>query len=244
VAASALTGNVVTPVGRLMTMRSPIRNSTRATAVAVACIAVVSSLLASPVEALERGGGVRASDLPSVGQAARVYDYLEGGSRTVFDYPQIDIRRKKCLGYTTGPSPTSGKRAFYNLPGGYYPIDAGLADPEIFVFQFDSVGDARDVMIMQRRAIRRCEGTTSTPIDADTFRYRVTSREIAIRELGDGRVAHREFLRFEGEPRENFAIVWVRTGRYLIKAQAERNVEAPSVRNVARLAAISVRNIG
>ena len=218
-----------------------VRTIRRATVVALACVTVVSSLLASHATAVSaRTDGVRASDLPSVGQAARIYDYLARGNREVHRSRTISVRTRDCLYFVSAPSAASGRWATYEMSNGEGPYWVGLDDPGIFVYQFHRSAGAKRGLAIQRRAIRRCEGTSR---DGDG--YRVTSREVAIPRLGARRVAHREVRKNSTGPdrRDYFVDLWVHKGRYLINAGAQTDRRAPALRPVVRLAGVTLRNL-
>lgn len=221
-------------------MRFQVRNIRRATGAALVCVAVVSSLLASHTAVAAGRAGVRAGDLPSTAQVARIYDYLEGGSREVHRSRHINVRSRDCLHFINAPSAASGRWAYYLLSNGEMPFFVGLDDPGIFVYEFDRAAGAKRGFAIQRRAIRRCEGTSRGGGS------RVRSREVAIPTLGDARVAHRELRKQAtgSNRRDYFVEVWVREGRYLLNAGAQTDRETPALRPVLSLAGVTLRKVG
>jgi len=124
------------------------------------------------------------------------------------------------------------------LVNGEMPVFVGLDDPGIFVHELVRAANAKRGFAIQRRAVRRGEGTSR---DGDGSRVR--SGEVAIPKPGDARVAHREMrTQSTGSNRRDYFVeVWVRKGRYLINAGAQTDRENPALKPVLSLAGVDLR---
>jgi hypothetical protein len=91
------------------------------------------------------------------------------------------------------------------LVNGEMPVFVGLDDPGIFVHELVRAANAKRGFAIQRRAVRRGEGTSR---DGDGSRVR--SGEVAIPKPGDARVAHREMrTQSTGSNRRDYFVeVW------------------------------------
>jgi hypothetical protein len=208
------------------------------------CLPVgLSSLLAgSAAAAGAPGGEVQPGDLPSATQTASIYPFLEGGSREVNRNRQLAVRTADCLAWENGPRAASGRWAYYLLADGSMPYFAGYDDPSVFVYKFDSLAGARAAMGDEQSSIRHCEGSAT-----DDDGYRVTSHEVDVPRLGGARIAHREVVRqpaSSGSDRDYFLSVWVREGRYLVEARAQKDAGPARKDRVVSLARTTLATIG
>lgn len=221
--------------------------STRSTRSLLAGVAVglLTTGLAATVPPASADDAARAtSRLPTLGEVAGVYPYLEReGRRVVQDGPRqgavvspnpVDVIEGGGAGCTfdgTSGRAETGRRATYaGDPGAAY------RSPSVLAQRFASAAAARDAFDRVARRVRVCEGTW----EGRDPTSRVTRREVATPRFGEARIGYREY--HEGDARLRVVVL---RGDLLVSTERRRrgaDVEVPQ-RPLEQLTWLSLRTL-
>ncbi|WP_299053595.1 hypothetical protein [uncultured Nocardioides sp.] len=185
-----------------------------------------------------------ASRLPTLGEVAELYPYLErDGRRVVQDGPRqgavvspnpVDVVEGGGDGCTfdgVSGRAESGRRATYaGDPSSAY------ASPSVLAQRFDSDADAREAFGRLARRVRVCEGTWEGRDETS----RVTRREVATPRFGEARIGYREL--HEGDARLRVVVL---RGDLLLSTERRRrgaDVQVPQ-RPLEKLTWLALRTL-
>jgi hypothetical protein len=205
-----------------------------ATALVVAgLIPVLTALASSPAPRDQ----VHPRHLPSHSQVAALYPGLDGGARQVVSSATVDVRTADCLFWRPAVEANSGRWAYYLGASRSTPASQGLPDPEVHVYKFVTVPQARQAFRTVRRSIVQCAGTASDRAAS------VTARTVKIPRLGAGRVAQREVEveQVDGvRTEQRTQTIWVRKNTFLVSTTVSSPTPA-ALRKQVRLTRVTLR---
>lgn len=133
-------------------------------------------LSASPATAVASGKPtVRASQLPTVAEAATVFDYLAGGRRSVLTAEAEEPVGDGCNNWRSVLRAPVGRWEHFTMANGNGAYFVGYDDPGVFTYKYASKKKARRAMTRLASWITRCSGSHG---DAD-FSWTVTPAAVS-----------------------------------------------------------------
>ncbi len=202
----------------------------------LACVALAAPANSSPAAPVARAD-VTEARFASVDQVARVFSDYQGGDRHVSRGRQRSVTDPAdCMGFVVGEvQPRAGRTASYNAHGGESPFFKGGTGVYISVHEYSTPARAQTSLDEQRSTIEACYGTH---MDGG---YGTRWERLAAPELGQDEFAYRRIAIDARTGRDWFASAIVRSGRFLVEVNLQRDRNEPAGPPAFRLARISVK---
>ena len=202
----------------------------------LACVALAAPANSSSAAPLARAD-VTEARFASVAQVARVFSDYRRGDRQVFRSRQLSVTDPAdCIGFIVGEvQPRAGGTASYNARDGESPFFKGGTGIHISVHEYATPARAQTSLDEQRTTIEACYGTH---MDGG---YGTRWERLAAPDLGQDEFAYRRIAIDARTGRDWFASALVRSGRFLVETNLQRDRNAPAAPPAFHLARISAK---
>ena len=173
--------------------------------------------------------GVTGADLPQTVRVARIFRYLEGGTRELSRSDRLDVPGRTCITQSPGVPAESVRWASYVQPDGEMPFFVNREDPTFFVYEFASPARARQALLRLVDYTARCRTTHRQSGTA------VTVSRAAVPRLGDRELAYRTLTEY-GSLKVHSLEIYVRQGKRIERSWVQVEGRPADLRRTVRMA--------